>query len=53
MKKNDVAILDFGSLGVTAMVGERGVNKTFVIKGESFFNTMALQTAGFLTKKNS
>ena len=37
MKKNDVAILDFGSLGVTAMVGERGVNKTFVIKGESFF----------------
>lgn len=38
MKKKDVAILDFGSQGITLAVGERGINKTFVIKGEKLFN---------------
>ena len=38
MQKKQVAILDVGSSEIRAYVGERGVNKTFVIKGQKFFN---------------
>lgn len=33
MRKKQVAVLDVGSSKITAIVGERGVNKTFIIKG--------------------
>ena len=33
MQKKQVAVLEVGSSRLTAVVGERGINKTFVIKG--------------------
>ena len=33
--QNQVVVLDIGSSKVTALIGERGVNKTFLIKGFS------------------
>jgi cell division protein FtsA len=38
MQKKQVAIIDVGSSKITALVGERGINKTFVIKGRFDFN---------------
>lgn len=37
MQKKQVAVLDVGSSKITAVVGERGVNKTFVIKARKDF----------------
>ncbi len=37
MKKKQVAVLDFGSSKITAVIGERGINKTFVIKAKKDF----------------
>ena len=31
MQKKSCAVLDFGSSKITAVIGERGVNKTFII----------------------
>ncbi len=33
MQKKQVAVIDVGSSKITAILGERGINKTFVIKG--------------------
>lgn len=33
MQKKEVAMIDVGSSKITAVVGERGINKTFLIKG--------------------
>lgn len=33
MRKKQVAVLDIGSSKITAIIGERGINKTFLIKG--------------------
>ena len=33
MRKKQVAVIDVGSSKITALIGERGINKTFVIKG--------------------
>ena len=38
MQKKQVAVLDVGSSKLSAVVGERGMNKTFVFKGDSKFN---------------
>ncbi len=38
MRKKQVAVLDFGSSKITATVAERGINKTFIIKGSYSFN---------------
>lgn len=38
MQKKQVAVLDVGSSKITAVVGERGINKTFVIKSRFDFN---------------
>ncbi len=38
MRNKQVALLDFGSSKITAVVGERGINKTFIIKGSYSFN---------------
>ena len=37
MQKKSCAVLDFGSSKITALVGERGVNKTFLIKASREF----------------
>ena len=33
MQKKQVAVIDIGSSKITAVIGERGTNKTFIIKG--------------------
>ena len=33
MRKKQVAVIDIGSSKITAVIGERGINKTFIIKG--------------------
>lgn len=38
MQKKQTAIIDFGSSKITAVVGERGVNGTFIIKGRFTYN---------------
>ncbi|MBR1983842.1 MAG: hypothetical protein IKA12_04055 [Clostridia bacterium] len=48
MQKRQVAVLDVGSSCVTAVVGERGLNKTFIIKGESSFNYEGFAGGEFL-----
>lgn len=37
MQKKQVAVIDVGSSKITALVGERGVNKTFLIKARKDF----------------
>ncbi|MBO5068100.1 MAG: pilus assembly protein PilM [Clostridia bacterium] len=37
MQKKQVAVIDIGSSKITAVIGERGINKTFVIKGRYSF----------------
>ena len=38
MQKKQVAVLDIGSSELRAFIGERGVNKTFIIKGTQTFS---------------
>lgn len=38
MQKKQVAVLDIGSSKITAVVGERGINNTFIIKGKFVFD---------------
>lgn len=37
MQKKQVAVIDVGSSKITAVVGERGINKTFIIKGSASY----------------
>lgn len=48
MNKRDVAILDIGSLAISVMVGERGVNDTFRIKGKGEADYAGFQKGEFL-----
>ncbi|MBO5713828.1 MAG: pilus assembly protein PilM [Clostridia bacterium] len=48
MQKKQVAVLDVGSSCITAVVGERGLNKTFIIKGQSSFNYEGFADGEFL-----
>ncbi len=47
MQKKQVAILDFGSSELRTYVAERGVNKTFVIKGQKSFAYDGFSQDGF------
>ena len=58
MQKKQVAVIDIGSSKITAVVAERGINKTFVIKGRfsyeydgfadgAFFDTEKLKSILF------
>ena len=47
MRKRQAAVLDFGSSGITLAVGERGVNKTFIIKSRSFYEYDGFQDGVF------
>ena len=38
MQKKHVAVIDVGSSKITAVIGERGVNQTFIIKGRSSYD---------------
>lgn len=48
MSKKDVAILEIGSMTVTVIVGERGVNNTFRIKGRGDAEYAGFQNGQFL-----
>lgn len=47
MQKKRVAVIDVGSSKITAVVGERGINKTFIIKGSYSFDYDGFQDAIF------
>ena len=38
MQKKQVAVIDVGSSKITAVIGERGINKTFIIKGSCSYD---------------
>lgn len=63
MQKRHVAVIDVGSSKITAVIGERGVNQTFIIKGRysydydgfgdgQFFNIDGLKKVLFLVAEN-
>lgn len=47
MQKKRVAVIDVGSSKIRAVVGERGINKTFVIKGSFTFDYDGYQDGVF------
>ncbi len=47
MRKKQVAVIDFGSSGLTALIGERGINKTFIIKSRHFYEYDGFQDGVF------
>lgn len=47
MQKKQVAVIDVGSSKITAMVGERGINKTFVIKGSCSYEYDGFENGEF------
>ncbi len=47
MRNKQVAVLDFGSSKITATVAERGINKTFIVKGSYTFNYDGYQEGEF------
>jgi len=51
MQKKQVAVLDFGSSAVTALVAERGINKTFIIKGKYSFEYDGYGEGAFLDER--
>jgi len=48
MNKKEIAILDIGSMAITVMIGERGVNGTFRIKGKGEADYAGFQKGEFL-----
>lgn len=48
MNKRDVAVLDIGSSTITTIIGERGVNGTFNIKGKGQADYAGFQNGEFL-----
>ena len=47
MQKKRVAVIDVGSSKITAVVGERGINKTFILKGSYSFEYDGFQEGVF------
>ena len=47
MQKKQVAVIDVGSSKVTAVVGERGINKTFIIKGSQSYEYDGFENGEF------
>lgn len=52
MQKKQVAIIDVGSSKITAVVGERGINKTFLIKGRYSFDYDGFENGSFFDVEN-
>ena len=51
MHKKRVAVIDVGSSKVTAVIGERGINKTFIIKGSYSFDYDGYQDGVFFDEE--
>ncbi len=51
MQKKQVAVIDVGSSKITAVIGERGVNKTFIIKGRYSFEYDGFENGVFFDVK--
>lgn len=47
MQKKQVAIIDVGSSKITAIIGERGINKTFIIKVKQAFDYDGFESGSF------
>lgn len=52
MIKNQVAVIDIGSSKISAMVGEKGINKTFVIKYSKQYDYDGFGSGAFIDKDN-
>ncbi len=50
MQKKQVALIDIGSSKITAVVGEKGVNQTFLIKGSRSFEYDGFQDKTFFNE---
>ena len=50
MQKREIAVIDVGSSGITVAVGERGVNKTFLIKARREYAYDGFQDGEFFDK---
>ena len=51
MQKKQVAVIDIGSSKITAVIGERGINKTFVIKAKYSFEYDGFEDGVFFDVK--
>lgn len=51
MQKKQVAIIDVGSSKITAIIGERGINQTFIIKGRYVFEYDGFEGGAFFDVK--
>ncbi len=51
MQKKQVAVIDIGSSKITAILGERGLNKTFIIKGRHSFEYDGFEDGQFFDAK--
>lgn len=47
MQKKQVAVIDVGSSKITAIIGERGINRTFIIKGKYTFDYEGFESGEF------
>lgn len=47
MQKKQVAVIDVGSSKITAIIGERGINRTFIIKGRYDFDYEGFESGEF------
>ncbi len=52
MQKKQVAVIDVGSSKITAVIGERGTNKTFIIKGRYSCEYEGFEDGVFFDIKN-
>ena len=51
MQKKQVAVIDIGSSRITAVIGERGINDTFVIKAKYSFEYDGFEEGVFFDVK--
>ena len=52
MQKKEVAVIDIGSSKVTAVIGQRGINKTFIIKGRYSYDYDGFSDGQFFDAEN-
>ncbi len=52
MQKKQVAVIDVGSSKITAVIGERGINKTFLIKGRYSYDYEGFEDGTFFDVNN-
>lgn len=52
MQKKHVAVIDVGSSKITAVIGERGVNQTFIIKGRRSYDYDGFEDGLFFDVQN-